>query len=60
MYLYVCICKLSTSFFKSETQALEHPVLHVIKTMTPALIHISFIPLCKAERHAICQQFFLH
>lgn len=53
MHLYVCICTLSTIFFTSETQALAYLVLHIIKTLTPALMHISFIPL--VERHAICQ-----
>lgn len=56
MDLYVCIYTLSTiNFFTSETQALVHLVLHIIKTLTPALTHISFILLYEVERHAICQ-----
>lgn len=57
VFICMCIYTLSTIFFffTSETQALAHLVLHTIKTLTPALIHISFIPLYKVERHAICQ-----
>lgn len=56
MHLYVCIYTLSTIiFFTSETQALVHLVLHTIKTLTPALMHTSFILWYEVERHAICQ-----
>lgn len=62
IYVWLPLCvfiQLVLFFLTSETQALAHPVPHIIKTSSPALIHIYFIPLCEVERHAIYQYFVI-